>query len=390
MILGAGVYQVPLIKKVKEIGYEAVVVSPKGNYPGLEIADYTVNSDTRDMDAVLAAAIKYEISGILTTGTDVAVPSIGFVIDKLNLPGTGFLAAQRSMDKSLMKQCLVNHGVKTANYQDVYNLLDAKREASVIGYPVMIKAIDSSGSRGVTKVKNEAEIENAYLEALAVSKVSSVIVEQFLDGYEIGAQVLISDDRVDKVFIHNDLVTPPPISVPIGHSLPVNLPKNIEKKCIEVIHSAVQAIGLKNTVANVDLMICENDVYILEIGARMGATCLPENISIYNGVDIYEYLIGLAVGKPLKIKTDSINQPNAALLIRSDKTGIVENIEIPHHVKSHPMLVDLKIDVVVGDHVSAFKVGPDRLGHVIVISETSSKAELLAQELVSSIEITVK
>ncbi|MCG9736092.1 ATP-grasp domain-containing protein [Pseudoalteromonas shioyasakiensis] len=390
MILGAGIYQVPLIKKVKELGYKAIVVSPMGNYPGLEIADHIVNSDTRDKDAVLAAAIEYDISGILTTGTDVAVPSIGFVVDKLNLPGTGFLAAQRSMDKSLMKQCLVNHGVKTAQYREVYSISDAKKEASAIGYPVMIKAIDSSGSRGVTKVANDDEVTDAFREALAVSKASSVIVEQFIDGYEVGAQALVSGDRVDKIFIHNDVVTEPPISVPIGHSLPVKLPKNVEEKCVEVINLAVKAIGLKNTVANVDLMVCGSEVYILEIGARMGATCLPENISIYNGVNIYEYLIGLAVGKPLTIDSDASKQPNAALLIRSEKSGVVESIEIPAHVQNHPMLIDLKLDVGKGEHVNAFKVGPDRLGHVIVISDTSSKAELLAQELVSAIEIIIK
>jgi len=390
MILGAGIYQVPLIKKVKELGYIAIVVSPIGNYPGLKIADHIVDSDTRDKEAILAAAIKYEISGILTTGTDVAVPSIGYVVDKLNLPGTGFLASQRSMDKALMKKCFISHNVKTAHYKEVHTLVEAKKEANFIGYPVMVKAIDSSGSRGITKVENEAEVEPAFKEALAVSQASKVIVEQFIEGYEIGAQALVRGDKVDKVFIHNDVVTQPPISVPIGHSLPITLASSVLEQCIEVINSAVKAIGLKNTVANVDLMICDNDVFVLEIGARMGATCLPENISIYQGIDIYEYLIGLAIGKPLPVQSNMSKQPNASLLICSEKTGVVESINIPSRLKNHPMLVELKLDVVEGDQVNAFKVGPDRLGHIIVISDTSTEAEALAKELASSIELIIK
>ena len=38
MILGAGIYQVPLIKKAKEMGLETLVVSIKGNYPGIALA----------------------------------------------------------------------------------------------------------------------------------------------------------------------------------------------------------------------------------------------------------------------------------------------------------------------------------------------------------------
>jgi len=390
MILGAGIYQVPLIKKVKELGYIAIVVSPVGNYPGLEIADYIVDSDTRDKEAILAAAVKYGIDGILTTGTDVAVPSIGYVVDKLNLPGTGFLASQRSMDKALMKKCFISHNVKTAHYKEVYTIAEAKNEANTIGYPVMVKAIDSSGSRGITKVESIAEIESAFNEALAVSQSTKVIVEQFIEGYEIGAQALICGDKVDKVFIHNDEVTQPPISVPIGHSLPVTLSSNVITQCEEVIKLAVKAIGLQNTVANVDLMVSGNEVYILEIGARMGATCLPENISLYQGIDIYEYLIALATANSLPIQKRTSRQANASLLIFSEKKGIVESINIPSRVKNHPMLVELKLDVAEGDQVNAFKVGPDRLGHLIVVSDTSAEAEALAKELVSSIELVVK
>lgn len=390
MVLGAGVYQLPLIKKVKELGYKAVVVSPVGNYPGLEFADYIVDCDTRDKETILAAAIEHQIEGILTTGTDVAVPSIGYVVDKLKLPGTGYEASRRSMDKALMKECFIKNNVSTAKYKEVYSLVEAVEAAELIGYPVMVKAVDSSGSRGITKVEKESQIQPAFNEALFVSQEDSVIIEQFISGYEIGAQVLISGDKVDKVFLHNDTVTQPPISVPIGHSLPVILPEKIVSECIKTIELAVESIGLSNTVANVDLMISDSGVFILEIGARMGATCLPENISIFQGVDIYEYLIGLAIGKRITLDEKIIKQPNASLLICGNKTGIVDNIVIPSIVENHPSLIELKLDVEIGDRVNEFKVGPDRLGHVIVVSETKDIAEKLAEELVSKIEISIK
>ena len=69
MILGAGIYQVPLIKQAKAMGIYTIVVSIRGNYPGFEIADKVYYEDTTDFNAVLEIAKKEKIDGIVTAGT---------------------------------------------------------------------------------------------------------------------------------------------------------------------------------------------------------------------------------------------------------------------------------------------------------------------------------
>jgi phosphoribosylaminoimidazole carboxylase (NCAIR synthetase) len=64
MILGAGIYQVPLIKKAKELGYHTIVVSYPGPYPGFDIADEVLYLDTTDSEAILDAARNMNIKGI--------------------------------------------------------------------------------------------------------------------------------------------------------------------------------------------------------------------------------------------------------------------------------------------------------------------------------------
>ena len=91
MILGAGIYQVPLIQKAKEMGLETIVVSIPGNYPGFAFADKVYKLDTRDQEAVLRAAQRERIDGICTSGTDVAVVTIGYVCEKLGLPGISII-----------------------------------------------------------------------------------------------------------------------------------------------------------------------------------------------------------------------------------------------------------------------------------------------------------
>ena len=82
IILGAGIYQAPLIRQAKELGLFVIVVSSPGDYPGFALADKVYETDTRDQEGVLEIAQSEKIDGICTSGTDVAVRTIGYVCQK--------------------------------------------------------------------------------------------------------------------------------------------------------------------------------------------------------------------------------------------------------------------------------------------------------------------
>jgi len=390
LVMGAGIYQVPLIKKIKEMGGYAIVVSPKGNYPGLSLANEIIDLDTRDRFGVLEKIRQIDIAAVLTTGSDVAVPTIGYLVDKLGLFGTGFEAAQRSMDKTLMKRCFAEHDVLTAEFVVVNSFDNLKSEAVSIGFPVMVKAIDSSGSRGITQVLAVDGLKAAYESALSVSESKNIIVEKFLEGREIGAQAVVVGDEVIEVFLHSDEVTLPPISAPVGHAMPLILGGGLEHKTKQLIKKAISSLGIRNTISNIDIMIVNGEPYIIEVGARMGATCLAENISIYAGFDVYEFIIRLSLGEIPSLPNQYIKQANAVALLRVNKSGVVKNIDIPNEARNHPDLINLSVDIKVGEAVKAFKYGPDRVGQLIVKGDTFNEANNLAKTLISSIVIEVE
>lgn len=388
MILGAGIYQVPLIKKAKSKGLEVIVVSPNRGYPGIELADVYLDIDTVDSDSILDEAKKYSISGIATTGSDVCLPTLGKVVDALGLSGTGYDAACKSMDKVLMKQAFMDHGVLNAKFKYFTSKSKAKNYAEHTGYPVMVKATDSSGSRGVSKVNSNSEFDDAWNKAILVSRSKEIIIEEYLRGAEFGAQVFIQNNKVINIFLHNDTVTTESFYTPIGHSMPKLISADLQIATIAIIEKAVNALGINNCISNVDLMIVDNNPVIIEMGARMGATCIPENISIYSGDDAYDYAIDLALG----YKRDyiiSAKQANASLLLTSNKSGIISAINIPWQVREHSDLLDLQLDVSVGDSVNKFKVGPDRIGHIIVKGSNAEDCEKLAEWMASIINVIV-
>jgi len=388
LIMGAGIYQVPLIQKARDMGLEVIVVSPEGPYPGIQLADTFINLDTRDADGILDTVRGIGISGVVTTGTDVCVPSIGRIVDALGLPGTGYEAACRSMDKVLMKRAFMEFNVPTAQFSTFTDYASARSFADRSGYPVMVKASDSSGSRGITKVEEPDAMEAAWSRAYQASHSKQIIVEQFLSGHEFGAQAIVHGEDVVAVFPHGDTVTSAPYFTPIGHSMPTRLTAEQQNQVAEVIDQAVHAVGLRDCISNVDLMLVDGKPYVIEIGARMGATCLPENISIYSGMDAYEHVIGLALGEKSDVRI-STRQANASLLLRAERTGRICAQEVPDGARLHPDLVEIQLDFDIGDHVQAFQVGPDRIGHIIVKGNTAEHAELLVQGLSSMIRFHI-
>lgn len=389
MILGAGIYQVPLILKSKALGHYTIVVSPDGAYPGLELGDETVFLDTTDIEPVLEKAIALEIDAVLTTGTDVAVPTIGRLVEELNLVGTKYTNALACMDKSLMKEAFHKFTVPTAAYHVTKSLGEAISAAESISYPVMVKASDSSGSRGVYRVNNRDELLDKWSCSMDVSRNGLVIVEEFLDGLEFGAQAIVIDGEVVDVIFHNDTVTEYPNNTPIGHSMPCAIPAEVQKNSYQVVVQAINALGIDNTIANVDLMLVENQPYIIEIGARMGATCLPENIEIYTGIDIYKLLVDIALGKSPKFDKNYPCQANAARLIVSRESGILDSISLDSKGTDNANLIKVSFDKEIGDSVKEFSVGPDRVGELIVIGSNSHECEVEAKELADQVRIEV-
>ena len=391
MILGAGIYQVPLIKKAKEMGLFTIVVSIPGNYPGFALADKIIYENTVNTSAVLKIAKEEGIDGVCTTGTDVAVGTLGVICDELGLKGVSGKGAQIACDKVLMKKAFQKYGVCTAPCRYVpleTELPEVEKICRELEYPVIFKAIDSSGSRGITCVHEASGIEKAIQAVKAVTRHTEYLIESYLEGTEFGAQAFVQDGRLEFVLPHGDYVFKGDTGVPVGHYAPYELP-GLEKDIYEQTEQAVKAMGLDNCAVNVDFMLSDGKPYVLEIGARGGATCLIELVGLYFGFDYYEKILRVALGE--KVSFAPANQqrvPNASYLITSEQAGTIENIENKN--KNASYLVDVSFDYAVGDRVNKFRVGPDRIGQVIVTGSSLQEAEENLQRVMKNISLSVK
>ena len=387
IILGAGTYQVPLIKQAKKMGIYTIVVSIKGNYPGFKLADKVYYENTTDYEAILKIAEDEKIDGIVTAGTDVAVITIGKVCDKLNLCGLSEKAATIASNKLLMKTEYEKYGVRTARFRKVgFNIDDVVKATKELNYPLIFKAVDTSGSRGIIKVEVPEDINSAVEVVKNATRLEYFIIEEFITGIEYGAQAFVLDNKLQFCLPHGDYVFKGNTGVPIGHFAPYQLSDQIVEDTKLQLTNAIKAMGLNNCAINADFILSDDKVYVLELGGRSGATCLAELVSIYYDYNYYEKLILASLGEFPTFESDK-SIPNASHLIMSDKTG--ELVSISNNNSPNENIAEIQIDYNVGDKVKKFNVGPDRIGHIITKGNTLEEAVNTLDNAMKNISLSV-
>ena len=388
MILGAGIYQVPLIKTAKRLGIYTIVVSIPGNYPGFALADKIYYENTTDYEKILEIAKEEKIDGIVTAGTDVAVITIGKVCDELNLSGLSFEAAKIAANKLLMKTKYEEYGVRTAKFREIpFADPDLVNRTSALSFPLIFKSVDSSGSRGIMRVDSVEEFDAAFENVKANTRSDYFIVEEFIEGEEFGAQAFVYNGEVVFILPHGDYVFHGDTGVPIGHFAPYDLDEAVVEDTKKQLTAAIQAMGLNNCAINADFIMKDNQTYVLEIGGRSGATCLAELTSIYYGFDYYEKIILTALGEDVSFES-TLAVPNASMLLMSDKDGVI--VDQKNHNEEDPSIVEIQFDYKAGDAVHKFHVGPHRIGHVITKGETLDEAVKTLHTVLDIIQIDVE
>jgi len=389
LILGAGIYQVPLIRRARQLGFRVVVASWRGDDPGMALAHESWVVDTTDKQKLLELARRSNVDAVTTTGTDVAVPSIGYICDRLGLPGVGYEAALNSANKIRMQERFAAAHVPTAAGQRARTSAQAREVIDRTGLPAVVKAPDSSGARGVTVVEAPAQVAGAFERAMEVSRSGEVLVQQYLAGEEFGAQVILADGEVVCCLCHNDTLMPGPIAGPIGHSCPSRLPGSVKREAAAVCGAALRALGVRDAVCNADLIATSEGVRLFEIGARIGATGIAEIIHLHCGLNLYDVALQMALGRRPDVRV-APQGAAATLIIRSAASGRLVRCRAPRRARRDKEVIAVNFDYAEGASVRQFRNGPDRIGDVLVVAETAAAAERRAEQVVGMLEIEVR
>ena len=390
MVLGAGFPQAQLINAAKEMGYATVVCSIPGDYPAFDCADEIAYADISDPEAVLAAAKEYAVDGIATCCLDTGVRALGYACEKLGFPGLSEAAAVCSANKWQMKQAFMAQGVNTARCYQVTEVAALEKALQELSMPVVVKAVDLQGSKGVYICQTADDARAAYSEAMALTRQDFCIVEEYIQGNELGAQAFVYKGEIVFVLPHGDNTYMSHTAVPVGHYVPIDAGEDIQAAAIEQSQKAIRALGLDNCAVNIDLIERDGKIYLIELTGRAGATCLVELVSIWYGIDYFKMIAAMAMGDdPIAIFNTRSDKrtANASRMLLSEKSGVIRSIT--DNVTRDESVYDLSLIVKEGDRVEKFTNAKDRLGQLIVQGDTAQACFDRIDEILSQLTIEV-
>lgn len=299
LVLGAGEGQISLILRAKEAGWYVIVVSPKGNYPGFEVSDECIYADISDKEHILTIAEKYSIDAIATDQTDVSIPTVQYISEKLNLPHIHCKDIDNFRLKSRMRCICQQSRIPTIPYCVTSSYDTALSFYNNLPSQAIIKPIDSQGSRGVHLISSEEDFNRGFKDALEYSKSGFIIIEKFIKGHEIEVDTVIHNGKICATMIGDvynfDVKDTFSAYERIYPSSLDNVTlQNINARNEQIVHS----LGLETGWSHGEYIISsDGEIYLLEIGARGGGNYIGSDIiKIMCGIGTDEMAFRTAIG----------------------------------------------------------------------------------------------
>lgn len=384
LLQGASRGNLGLIKTAKAHGVYVVMTGLGGDFPCNPYADKFCYADISDPQAVLKVAQDEKVDGAIICCSDTGLRAVGRCNDVLGLSGITEEAAMVSSNKLLMKEKLLGCNVRTANYLKVGKEEELEKVKKEIGFPMIVKATDLQGSRGISIVQKEDDLLSAFRDTMSLTKLDYCIIEEFIVGREYGAQAFVYRGDVLFVLPHGDETIMCKTAVPIGHYMPYDMDAALYEDTVRQVTNAIAALEIDNSAVNVDLIEKDGKAYIIELTGRVGANCLPELTGNYFGINYYEMILATCLGySPLPYWNKRMSSyATLARMIKSEKDGVVKSIKVPDILET-----EIHFFVQKGSEVRRFTNSNDAIGEVIVKGETLKECETKINNVIDQIRL---
>ncbi len=393
LFLGGAPTQIPPLKYARNQGHYVITCDYLPENLGHKFADEYHNVSTTDKEAVLKLAEQLKIDGIVAYASDPAAPTAAYVAEKMGLPGNPYKSVEILARKDLFRAFLAENGFNVPRSQSFYTLDEAKAWLDEIGVPAFIKPVDSSGSKGVTNLKNKDHLAEAFQHALQFSREKKVVVEEAIErkGFQVDSDIFMYDGDL-KFWIwgnqHQDKMCNE--YVPSAISYPSVLPANVQLEAANEISRILKKLDFNHGAFNVEFLVDGNGKpWVLEIGPRNGGNKIPEVIRYSTGVDLIKYTVDAAIG--LDCSSLSMTPSKgywSSYMLHSLEDGVFKEIYLSDRAKKY--IVEQDIYVKPGDKVFKFSGSHHTLGTMILQYSTLEEMMDMLDKMEKDVRVIVE
>jgi biotin carboxylase len=395
LMLGGSIYQTYAIKEAVKMGYHVITCDYLPDNPGHKFSHEYYNVSTTDKEAVLELARKLKVDGVVAYASDPAAPTAAYVCEKLGLPTSPFESVEILSKKHLFRQYLTEHGFNVPKAKSYRTFEEAEADMDSFKLPVMVKPVDSSGSKGINKLTDKSQLKDFVEDALSYSRDKIFLIEEFIvkKGPQISGDAFSVDGKLVFHCLGNEFYSTKVDKdfAPLGECWPTVMPQEVIDTLADDLQRLITSLGMKSNAYNVEAIYGEDEkVYILELGARSGGSLIPQVTALATGVDMVPYVIKAALGEDCSdLKMAPVKGFWSNYMTHANETGRYAGIEYDENFKKNH-LVDFVTDMKKGDPVHKYRDAQDCTGELILKYESAEQMEEVIENMDQYVQIKVE
>ena len=311
-------------KTLKELGYKVVLINSN---PATIMTDpqfaHSTYIEPITKESLLRIIEKEKIDAILPTmggqvALNVAMELFESAEFKEKFKGVKFLGAKpeaikKGEDRQVFKECMKKIGMDLPRSAYAYDYEEAEKAATEIGFPLMIRASYTLGGAGSGVVYNMDEFKELATQALSLSPIHEILIEESLLGWKEFEMEVIRDKN-DNCIIVCSIENVDPMGVHTGDSITVAPALTLTDKEYQVMRNAsfaiLREIGVDTGGSNVQFAINPQSgrMIVIEMNPRVSRSSALASKA--TGYPIAKVATLLAVGFSLdEIKNDITETP---------------------------------------------------------------------------------
>lgn len=395
LLLGGLRYLVPVIKAAQKMGHYVITCDYIPDNIAHKYSDEYHNVSIIDKEAVLELAKSLKIDGVMSFAVDPGVTTAAYVNEKMNLSSAGpYESVQILQNKGLFRKFLEGNNFNVPKSKSYSDINEAIQDIDYFDLPVMVKPVDSAGSKGVTKVTHKENFKYALNHAMNSSKSHTIIIEDYLvsKGCPSDSDCFSVNGKLNFVTFSNQRFDPksPNPYTPSAFSWPSSISDKNKTYLKSELQRLIELLGMKSSIYNIEVReTTDNKAYIMEVSPRGGGNRLSEVIHYATGVDLISHAIKAALGEDIdELPQLSYNGDWAEIIIYSNETGKFKKLQIDPAIDDYIVEVDLWVKE--GDKVNAFIGANEAIGTIVLKFDNAEISDSVLSKYSQFINVVVE
>lgn len=394
-----------ILRRARELGIETVVVSYDHGDRCLPdelraLTDMLVVADANDENALTATVLELHrerpFTGLIP-GFEFYVEVVARLAARLGLPGLPVAAVRGLRDKAQMRERAAAAGLRVPRLAAVTSSADLDAAADRVGYPLVLKPLDSAGSVHVSRADDAVQLRRAYDWMLADDRTDlgrrldgRAVVEQYIEGQELTVEGYVDGGQVVIVSVTDKFLGPEPTFVETGHIVEADLPRVIRDRVESFTTALVRALDVTLGPFHCELRLADEEPVLLEIGARLPGGHIVDLIELATGVSLPHIMLAAYTGQdPAVVAPQAAPRAKFAGIAMFIAPEVEEVARITgfERVANAPSVLAAELYVEPGDPVPPLEDFRARLGHVIYRADSFAEAVSQFREFTASVRI---